>query len=900
METPLITTKLYIPLQRNEILYRPRLEKQLKSRLMRKLTLISAPAGFGKTTLAIRWLNQSNIPIAWYSLDENDNQLNKFFTYLITALQRVNQSFGQPVLEALKSTECADFETIVARMINELMTIEQETALVLDDYHLIKHPDINQAIALLLDHLPPNFHIIILSRVSPALPISKLRSKSQLTELYINDLRFTQNETEDFLNQIMQLNLGKKEINLLEKKTEGWIVGLQLAAISIPYSISTKVYIENFSGSDRYVADYLIDEVITRQSDQIQEFLFKTSFMDRFCVGLCEAITGAKNSLSILDTLDKSNLFILPLDNQRKWYRYHHLFADLLQTRFKKEFPQKCTEIYLKAYHWYEEEGLFEEAIQCAIKGKHYAEAAHTINKLGIQVFWCNQKLMARDWLNALPDDLIFSDPQLSILLGYIAIGERRLRDAEKIFDRIFTEINDKFTQDNDHSIALKGIIMAGKSIVSYHHHMNWEETLFQANLALKFIPTKYHYDRCVAYFHGGGALIQLGETTQVEQYLQQALALTLKNDTSGQKLLTLGNLGQLKFLQGKLHQASNFWQEAYQYARSLLEVTGNSFTHVLTGLGNLYYEWNQFDKASEYLDEAVKIATKTEDFLDRILISYTAAIKLACGRQQFKKAKQLLSNINQLIIISNPGKLVRRRIELLGITIALAEQDLITTSNWSDQFSLETQESITFELEPELTLWIRCALERKETQKAIPLLLSLIDLAKKQQRFHSLIQLEILLAKAYFFQKEPLKGIDRLQKALIHGEPEGFVRSFLDEGLPIKFLLGKLLKTSKISTGSNFSSDYIESLLKAFDTSAPEKHIQQEDPDDFLIQLTVREKEILPYLAKGFSYGSIADQLNVSQNTVRFHIKNIYEKFQVNNRTHAIIAAQKYGYIQV
>jgi LuxR family transcriptional regulator, maltose regulon positive regulatory protein len=898
METPLITTKLYIPLQRNEILDRPRLEQQLENRSMRKLTLISAPAGFGKTTLAIRWLTQSNIPIAWYSLDENDNNLIKFFTYLITALQRVNQSFGQPVLEALKSTECADFETIVARMINELMTIEQETALVLDDYHLIQHPDINQAIALLLDHLPPSLHIIILSRVSPSLPISKLRSKSQLTELYVNDLRFTQNETEDFLNHTMQLNLEIKEINLLEKKTEGWIVGLQLAALSIPYSSSAKVYIKNFSGSDRYVTDYLIDEVISGQSDQIQEFLFKTSFMDRFCAGLCEAITGAKNSLSILETLDKSNLFILPLDNQRKWYRYHHLFADLLKTRFEKEFPQECSKIYLKAYHWYEKESLFEEAIQCAIKGKHYAEAAHTINKLGIQVFWCNQKLMARDWLNALPDDLVFSDPRLSILLGYIAIGERRLRDSELIFDRVFININNDVAAESNQNIVLKGIIMAGKSIVSYHHHMNWEETLFQANLALKFIPTKYHYDRCVAYFHGGGALIQLGETTQVEQYLQQALALTLKNDTSGQKLLTLGNLGQLKFLQGKLHQASNFWQEAYQYARSLLEVTGNSFTHVLTGLGNLYYEWNQIDKADEYLKEAIEIVAKATDFMDRILISHSAAIQLACGRQQFKKAKQLLSNINQLIIISNPGKLIKRRIELLVITIALAEQDLIITSNWFDQFSPETQESVTFELEPELVLWIRCALERKETQKAIPLLLTLIDLANDQQRFYSLIQLEILLAKAYFLQKEPLQGIEHLKIALIHGEPEGFVRSFLDEGLPIKFLLSKLLTTSEIFTESNISSDYVESLLSAFSASTPGKFTQQEDPDNFMIQLTVREKEILPYLANGFSYASIADQLNVSQNTIRFHIKNIYEKFQVNNRTHAIIAAKKYRFI--
>jgi LuxR family transcriptional regulator, maltose regulon positive regulatory protein len=900
METPLITTKLYIPLQRNEIMARPRLEKLLKDRLMRRLTLISAPAGFGKTTLAIRWLTQAKIHIAWYSLDENDNNLVKFFTYFITALQHLNKSFGRSVLEALNTTECADFESIVARMINELMNIEQETALVLDDYHLIQQPEINQAIALLLDHVPPNLHIVILSRIVPSLPISKFRSKSQLTELYASDLRFTLKETEAFLNQTMQLNLEKNETDLLEEKTEGWIVGLQLAALSIPYSSSSKDYIENFSGSDRYVTDYLIDEVISIQSSEMQEFLFKTSFLDRFCADLCEAITGARKSSSILETLDASNLFILPLDNQRKWYRYHHLFADLLQTKFEKEFPQKCFEIYLKAYHWCIEEGLFEEAIQYAIKGKHFFQAADTIKKMGIEVFWRNQKLMARDWLNALPDQLIFSDPQLSILQGYIAIGEGRLRDSELVFDRVFTTINNNATLDNNQNIALKGIIMAGNSIVSFHHHLNWEQTLFQANLALKFIPVEYQYDRCVAYFHCGGSLMQLGETTKAEQNLLQALALTKITNTSGQKLNTLGNLGQLKLMQGQLQQASNYWQEAHKYAKSQLEVTGSTFTHVLTGLGNLHYEWNQLDKANEYLEEAMEIAAKTSEFSDRILISHAAAIRLACGRQQLKKAKQLLSNINQLIIISNPGKLIKRRIELFGINIALAEQDRVTTSNWFDQFSPETQESVTFELEPELVLWIRCSLERKETQKAIPLLLTLIDLAKNQQRFYSLIQLEILLAKAYFIQKEPLQGIEHLKIALIHGGPDGFIRSFLDEGSPINFLLGKLLTASEILTESNISSDYVESLVSAFKTSAPGKFTQQEDPDDFLIQLTVREKEILPYLAKGFSYASIADQLNVSQNTIRFHIKNIYEKFQVNNRTHAIIAAQKYGFIQI
>jgi len=898
MKTPLITTKLYIPLQRNEIMPRPRLEELLETRLMRRLTLISAPAGFGKTTLAIRWLTKSKIPIAWYSLDENDNNLIKFFTYLITALQHVNKSFGEFVLEALKTAECADFKAIVALMINDFMNIEQETALVLDDYHFIHQPEIKQAVALLLDHLPPNLHIVILSRIAPSLPISKLRSKSQLTELYASDLRFTFKESEDFLNQTMHLNLEKNDINLLEKKTEGWIVGLQLAALSIPYSSSSKVYIKNFSGSDRYITDYLMDEVISQQASETQEFLLKTSFLDRFCAPLCAAITGTSNSLSILETLDASNLFILPLDNQRKWYRYHHLFANLLQTRFEKAFPLKSSEIYLKAYHWYIEEGLFEEAIQYAIKGKHFVQAAKTINNLGIRIFWCNQKLVSRDWLNALPDQLIFSDPQLSILHGYTIIGEGRLRDAELVFDRVFTKINSDISSENDHNIALKGVIMAGKSVISYHHHMNWKETLFQANLALKFIPTELQYDRCVAYFHCGGSLTHLGETRQAEKNLHQALELSKTNKTSGQKLLTLGNLGLLKLIQGQLHQASIYLQEAYQYAISLLEVTGNSLTHVLTVLGKLFYEWNQLDKADEYLEKAIEIANKTKEFQDRILISHAAAIQLACGRQQFEKARQLLVNIKQLVLDNNSGDVIKQQIDLLELTITLSEQDLNKFSYRVDRLPFDLKKPITFESEPQLIIWVRFLLLKKEVRSTIPLLVSAIELAKDQHRFDSLIKLEILLAQAYYLKKDPLTGIECLKIALRHGEPEGYIRSFLDGGLSIKVLLSKLLNTSDLLEKSRISSDYILSLLNAFDANSPENIIQQAATDNFSIQLTTREKEILPYLAEGFSYASIAEQLKVSQNTIRFHIKNIYEKFQVNNRTHAIIAAQKYDFI--
>jgi LuxR family transcriptional regulator, maltose regulon positive regulatory protein len=899
MDIPLIATKLYIPQHRHESLPRPRLEQWLNERLMRKLTLISAPAGFGKTTLAINWLSQNQIPIAWYSLDENDNHLIRFFSYFIAALQRVNKSFGQNLLEELNTAYSVDFETIMTHLINDFMKIEQEVALVLDDYHLIHQPEINQAVAFLLDHLPPHLRIVILSRTTPLLPIAKLRSKSQLTELHASDLKFTLEETRNFLSQTMKLNLTRDEIEVLENKTEGWVVGLQLAALSIPHSISSKEFIKEFSGSDRYVTDFLIDEVVSGQTREIQQFLFRTSFLERFCAGLCEAITGGENDRMILEMLETSNLFILPLDNQRKWYRYHYLFADLLQSRFKSEFPQKSAEVYLKAHHWYAKEGLFEEAIRSAIKGNHFVQAAETINKLDIQVYWCNERLIARDWLNALPDELILSDSWLSILLAYITLSEGRLRDSEMVFDQALSDIVEKDSFDNARNSMLRGVILAAKSIFSYHHHMNWNDALSQVNLALRLIPTELVYDRCLAYLHGGGALIQFGELTQAEEYLLYAFDLTQKNNSSGQKLLTLGNLGQLKLIQGKLHQAATYWQEAYHYAKSLHKVADCSlYTHVLVGLGNLYYEWNQLDTAAEFLKEAIEITPRNGGFLDRILICHTAAIQLACGRQQYKKAKRILQKTKQMVLTIISGDIMVRRIELLEINIALAEQDLDMVSSWVDRFDPGLKKPITFELEPELVTWIRFLLKQKETQTAIPWLISLISLAKQQKRIKSLIQLEVLLAKAHYIEKDSFKGIERLTIALKLAEPEGFVRSFLDEGQPIKFLLSELLRTGESMTDYGISSKYIQSLLGGFDSKLSGTDTKKRISDEFSDQLTPREKEILPHLAKGFSYANIADQLSISKNTVRFHVKNIYEKFQVNNRTQAITAAQKYHLI--
>ena len=414
---PLLSTKFYIPPTRSKIVTRPRLIERLNAGLDHKLTLISAPAGFGKTTLVSEWVeelrtdaadgNGTVARIAWLSLDAGDNDLTRFLIYTIAALQSAEAGLAQGTLQSLQSPQPPPAEAVLTRLINAVAPVPDPVILVFDDYQAIETPSVHHALTFLLEHLPPRLHLVLVSRVDPQLPLSRLRARDQLTELRATDLRFTATEAAAFLNQVMGLNLSSEDIAELETRTEGWIAGLQLAALSMRRHGDRAGFIKSFTGGHRLVLDFLMEEVLGQQSESIQNFLLQTSILDRMTGSLCDALTGQENGHQILEMLDRANLFIVPLDNERHWYRYHHLFADLLRQRLYHTQPQKTATLHSLACSWYEQQGLIDEAIEHALQSKNYERATQMINN-HIEERWREGKLgRLMHWLEILPDEFI-------------------------------------------------------------------------------------------------------------------------------------------------------------------------------------------------------------------------------------------------------------------------------------------------------------------------------------------------------------------------------------------------------------------------------------------------------------------------------------------------------------
>ncbi len=439
MAAPILATKLFIPPPRSKIVLRPRLIERLNKGLHHKLILISAPAGFGKTTLVSQWISERDRPAAWLSLDEGDNDLAQFLRYFIAALRSVTANIGEEILDALQNNQPLPSESILTALLNEIAVIPDDFMLVLDDYHMIDSRSIDNALTFLLEHLPSQMHLVITTREDPNLPLARFRVRDQGMELRATDLRFTTSEAADFLNQVMGLDLSAEDIGALEARTEGWIAGLQLAALSMQGRQDVSGFIQAFAGDHRYVVDYLVEEVLKRQPESIRSFLLRTAILDRLNGPLCEAVTGQEQSRTLLDTLQRGNFFLIPLDENRNWYRYHHLFADVLRMHLTAEHPDQVAILHRRASEWYEQNGVFADAIRHALAGHDFERAADLIERAVPETRRTRQEPTLLGWLQALPDEVLRYRPVLNVhyvgtLLqtGQFDGVESRLREAER------------------------------------------------------------------------------------------------------------------------------------------------------------------------------------------------------------------------------------------------------------------------------------------------------------------------------------------------------------------------------------------------------------------------------------------------------------------------------------
>jgi LuxR family maltose regulon positive regulatory protein len=599
--SPLLTTKLYLPVVRRNLVPRPHLLARLTEGVTRPLTLIAAPAGFGKTTLVGEWHVSKagrKIPLAWLALDDDDNDPARFLTYLIAALTPLKPGFGESILPLLKSPQPVSAKLILTNFINEVNLFSTPFALVLDDYHVISSSAIHEAMAFLLDHLPPPLHIVITTRTDPPLPLARWRARHQLVEIRGDDLRFTSAETATFLQQVMGLNLSSADVTVLETRTEGWVAGLQMAALSMQGRTDIAHFLNSFRGSHRYILDYLLDEVLQQQSEDIQQFLFQTSILNHLSGSLCDAVIERNDSQTMLEHLEQANLFVVPLDDERHWYRYHHLFVEALRHRLQHLYPEQVSSLHRRASIWHEQHGLMAEAIHHALAAPDFERAAYLVEQVGQELLIRSEIVTLLKWLNALPEELIRMRPHLCLFHAWTLILNNQIAEAEQ---RLQTASELKAAP------AILGQVAAMRALIAlFRGDMRRANELTRQVQAV--LPASDPFMRGVTTFNLGLSHFLNGDAEAARQAFAEVANISRQSGNMIVTVIIQCQMAEAQIGQGRLQQALATYQQALALATTPegLELPGAGQAH--TGLAVIMYELNNLEAAAQHLAEGFRL----------------------------------------------------------------------------------------------------------------------------------------------------------------------------------------------------------------------------------------------------------------------------------------------------
>jgi LuxR family maltose regulon positive regulatory protein len=874
---PILATKLCLPPLRLRSVPRPRLVERLNNGLAagNRLTLVSAPAGFGKTSLVGGWVADCGRPVAWLSLDEGDGDLGRFLTYLIAALQTVAPGIGEGILAVLQSPQPPPLESTLTALLNDIATIPSAVVLVLDDYHVLDARPVDDALAFLVEHLPPQLHLVIATREDPALPLARLRARGQLTELRADDLRFTPSEAAEFLNQVMNLDLSADEIAALEARTEGWIAGLQLAAISLQGRADVAGFIASFGGSNRFVLDYLIEEVLRRQSEPVQTFLLRTSILDRLCGPLCDAVLldASASGQETLEYLERANLFIVPLDNERRWYRYHHLFADLLrQRRQQSEVSSGAVDDdHLRASAWFEANGLDVEAFQHAAAGHEVERAERLVEGGGMPLHFRGALVPILRWLESLPTTLLDARPSLWVTYAQVLLSSGRNTGIEPKLQAAERALQD--ARMDDRTRDLVGRIASVRAFLVWGPHQT-ETIIAQSRRALDYLHPDNLPFRTAAALSLGNAYVLLGDRSGARQALAEVTATSAASGNTIYEILGSIGLGFLQEADIQLGLAVETYRHAIELAAGL------PFPFVCEahlGLARVHYQWNDLDGARQQGEQSLQLAQQIAD-TDRPVACEVLLARLALARGDAAEAAAILAEADRATR-QHDFMLQVPEVAAAQVLAFLRLGDVAAAAHVAQAHELPLSQARVHLAQGHPT----AALAVLEPHRR--------RMAEKAWADQELMAL-VLLAVAVDAQGEEARAVELLDEALALSEPGGFIRIFVDEGAPMARLLHRAMSQS-------LHPDYVRHLLAAFPASGREQAAPSRAAAAAIglaEPLSSRELEVLDLIAAGLTNQQVAVRLYVSLHTVKSHARNIYAKLGVSSRTQAAAKGRVLG----
>lgn len=923
MTTPLLTTKFFPPPPGVQLVSRPRLTQRIADGLGqgRKLTLVSAPAGFGKTTLVTDACRQVSQRLAWLSLDASDNDLNRFWRYVATALKRVEPAVSDLVPAMLEAAQPPPVETILITLINDLANLDELLLLVLDDYQSIEKKSIHASLNFFLDHLPPCLHLVITTRSDPPLSLALRRGRSELIELRAADLRFNVYESIQFLNDVMKLGIPQQDVEMLTRRTEGWIAGLQMAAISLQHQEDAHSFIASLAGDDHYIGDYLAEEVLQRQPEDIQKFLLQTAVLDKMCGELCDALTGRRDGQAVLTALEHANLFVSPLDNRHEWYCYHNLFSELLQRQMRQVFSDEDERaLHLQASRWYAEHKNWNDSLQHALLANEAEYAVELLDGFSAEMFSRSEIPQWREWARKLPLEQVLSKPTLCIYWGWAGLSTGFVDEAERAIAAIEKTMGigpELLLQEGlDITSLTPGVlvilvILAMQKASIQVGKLNANPTIAFSKAVLNClaqIPENDAYRGAqdlitIAHFNLGLAYEHQGKIELASEAFNQAAIYSRKYMNLHTLPMAMSHIAQLYMIRGEMEKAVETYQEAFRISSHPTGSPSPLISVVHAGLGETLYERNELEQARFHFEQSLRLGKSWNNW-ESLIRAYPGLAKIYQAKGNHTGALALLDEADELWKQVSP----QEPVTFFGSLRSLLSGD---PGNMSDALKMtydfipQARVNYPFYYESSLILQTRLLMALGRFEEALTVVDPIVRHAEEENRVWTAVRALVLQSLVLCHLRREPEALEFLTHALQLSEPCGYIRVFVDEGLPVARLLYQIAEQANLGGQLSF---YCSRLLAAFPEAvfAEEDHVAKAaafaarqasgGKGELLEPLTGRELEVLHWVSEGLTNQEIAARLVISAGTVKVHTNNIYAKLGVNSRTAAVSKARALG----